>query len=169
MSPCNDQTEPGRHSESRGKIADEDHRRLRDSRVHRKRWHGCCVPVPTLHTGLPAAVKTLRDRHEGAVEMRERFSRETAVLNDLKHPNIVSIYDSGIDAGAPWYAMELIDGAPLSARIQSLFADPVGIRPVFLQILGGLAYLHSQSILHRDLKPENVLISVQNYVKIVDF
>ena len=97
----------------------------------------------------------------------ERFQREFLILTQLRHPNLVSVYDYGITAEDQLYfTMEWIDGQNLASRLGS-FAAPDTI-PIIVQICRALAYLHARDVIHGGLKPYNVLMAGDR-VKVVDF
>jgi predicted ATPase/tRNA A-37 threonylcarbamoyl transferase component Bud32 len=97
---------------------------------------------------------------------------EAALLNEaqaiarLSHPNIVSVYDAGVHAGAPYIVMELVEGTSLH---EARPADFKSIVAAAQQICEALRHAHSHKIVHRDLKPENVLVEPDGTLKLVDF
>jgi serine/threonine protein kinase len=104
-----------------------------------------------------------------------RFQKEAQALSKLNHPNIVQIYNMGVDRErSPYYVMELLEGHSLSQEIskngQISFGQCVSI---FLQIASALAFSHKQGVVHRDVKPSNVMLigDEQSFsgVKLVDF
>ncbi len=101
---------------------------------------------------LPAGGETANALH--------RFEREAAMLSELGHPHTVRIFDYGVAAdGTPYYAMELLDGENLSARIaQTGPLPPSEVSLLARQISGALAEAHRLGIVHRDVKPENVFL-----------
>ena len=128
--------------------------------------------------GRHVAVKTLRS---GAAsdEATLRILREAWVTGALEHPNVVPIYDVGVDsAGSPVILMKRIEGqewaellhshAAIHARFPTV--DPLDWN---LQILGSVCnavhFAHSRGILHRDLKPENVMIGLFGEVYVLDW
>jgi len=102
---------------------------------------------------------------------RARFEREAEALGRLRHPNIVTVTDSGIDpgTGAPYLVMELLEGTPLSKILER--EGPLPCERAF-SILDAIAEAvdaaHENGILHRDLKPGNVLLCGAE-VKVLDF
>jgi serine/threonine protein kinase len=104
-----------------------------------------------------------------------RFQAEGKVIAKLDHPNIVKIYNMGVDQGeCPYYVMDLLDGVALSDCIKDKMPFTIDeILNLFIQIASGLGYAHSHGIIHRDVKPSNVVLvdSGGQYptAKIVDF
>jgi len=90
----------------------------------------------------------------------ERLDREFHTLLQLSqrgHPNLIRVYDTGQDAGVPYYVMEYIDGLTLEEAL----AERPRLGPLlhsFAQLCGGVALLHQLGIRHRDLKPSNILM-----------
>ena len=103
-------------------------------------------------------------------EMAERFAHECRILATLETPNIARLYDAGVDAtGAPYIAMEYVQGEPLVAWCDARELDtPARIR-LFIQVLDAVSYAHQRQILHRDLKPSNILVTEQGEVRLLDF
>ncbi|MBV8896342.1 MAG: protein kinase [Acidobacteriaceae bacterium] len=103
-------------------------------------------------------------------DIEERFLRERQFLATLNHPGISRLIDGGVsEIGLPFLVMEFVDGEPIHhyADRHSLSRDDrVGL---VRQMLGALAYVHSQNVLHRDLKPSNILVDERAHVKLVDF
>src|SRR5262245_5891754 len=100
---------------------------------------------------------------------RKRFESEVRSASSLNHPNIVTIYDVGLENGVPYMAMERVGGQTIR---QILELGPLpGRRLVDLatQTAEGLAKAHEAGIVHRDLKPENVMVTKDGKVKILDF
>jgi len=128
--------------------------------------------------GRHVAVKTTRTDGTGT-EATLRILREAWVTGTLEHPNVVPIYDVGIDAaGAPVIVMKRIEGQSWAELLRSPgdVARRFGARdPVewSLEILGSVcnavAFAHSRGILHRDLKPENVMIGSFGEVYVLDW
>jgi serine/threonine protein kinase len=105
----------------------------------------------------------------------KRFLREARILAELKHPNIIEIYDFDISAwDTPYYVMEYLEGKTLREEIERY---PDGMQPKSVveyleQIVPCLWYAHGKKIIHRDLKPENIIIETiqgRKVLKILDF
>jgi Tol biopolymer transport system component len=110
---------------------------------------------------LPAAFAADRDR-------LRRFEQEARAAGTLNHPNLITVYDLGSDGGAPYVAMELLEGETLREKIN----EGLSVRKAIeysIQIANGLAAAHEKGIVHRDLKPENIFITRDGRAKILDF
>jgi eukaryotic-like serine/threonine-protein kinase len=115
------------------------------------------------------AIKIVASRATADREMRERFDREARAIAALSHPNILAIYDVGDHGGAPYVAMELLEGDSLRAHIGT---SPLPLSTALdyaVQIGRGLAAAHEGGIVHRDLKPENIFVTRDRQVKLLDF
>jgi eukaryotic-like serine/threonine-protein kinase len=121
----------------------------------------------------PVALKMLRTDGFGTEQlddMRARFKREAHSAGRLSHPNIVTIFDYGEHEGAPYIAMDLMQGEELSRSLESgaRMALPQVVR-VMEQLLAALAYAHQAGVVHRDIKPSNVFVLRDGTIKMVDF
>jgi serine/threonine protein kinase len=115
------------------------------------------------------AIKVIRDDIE-APQLRERFAREAKAVARLRHPNIVTIFDYGVQRDLEYIVMEYIPGETLAEVIRRL---PPCCDRFKLQLIegicNGLAFAHKANIVHRDVKPANVMVDVDGTVKILDF
>ena len=102
-------------------------------------------------------------------EQHERFLREGKALALLNHPNIVQVYDSGVNHGLGYFVMEYVDGQSLQQILAEEPMAPEEAEDFVLQICEALQYAHDQGITHRDIKPANILIAADGQVKIADF
>jgi serine/threonine protein kinase/predicted ATPase len=98
----------------------------------------------------------------------DRLLREATLASALNHPNIVSIYDTGVIEGDRYVAMELVDGVTLRAMAQQGL-DVGRVLSIARQVCEALAVAHAAQIVHRDVKPENVMVRPDGYVKLLDF
>ena len=95
-----------------------------------------------------------------------RFRYETEILGQLDHPGIARIYDAGVDAGRPWFAMELVEGEPLDRFTSRPLAERLLL---FRDICHAAQHAHNRGVVHRDLKPANILVDRRGQPKLLDF
>lgn len=121
-------------------------------------------------TGKVVAVKVLRRRHRDQVAQIEQFLREGRMGLELRHPNIVTIYDIVNDPRAPYLVMEFVEGETLREilKIRGMF-EPVHALRIMHDICSGLDFAFNKGITHRDLKLSNVLVHSSGRCKLVDF
>ncbi|MQY19961.1 serine/threonine-protein kinase [Nocardia macrotermitis] len=112
------------------------------------------------HPRLPrmSAIKLLNREMVSDQEIRARFEREADLVAQLDHPNIVTVYDRGLEDGQLWIEMQFIDG------IDAASVDPTKLPPErAVQIIGEVAealdYAHGNGVMHRDVKPANMLLA----------
>jgi tRNA A-37 threonylcarbamoyl transferase component Bud32 len=99
----------------------------------------------------------------------ERFLREARSLARLNHPNLVHVYNVGLENECYFFAMELVEGETLSAGIRRRRRIPVHeLLPYLGQVLSALHYVHLQGITHRDIKSSNIMLSGKRAV-LMDF
>ncbi|BBM86490.1 bifunctional serine/threonine-protein kinase/formylglycine-generating enzyme family protein [Candidatus Uabimicrobium amorphum] len=97
----------------------------------------------------------------------QRFQREARATANLNHPNIVRVYDIGIEDSYPYFTMDLINGGSLKERMKNL-----SIRQAvdaMMKITDAIHHAHGQGIIHRDLKPANIMFDDNNEPVIMDF
>src|SRR5258708_32047405 len=115
------------------------------------------------------AVKVLPPDVANDPTRRARFEQEARALGALNHPNIVAVYDTGVDNGQAYIVSELVDGESLRAVIDRGRVPLRKLLDLAVQIADALAAAHSVGIVHRDLKPENVMVTGDGGVKVLDF
>jgi eukaryotic-like serine/threonine-protein kinase len=119
------------------------------------------------------AIKTIRAENlqgDDAQEQLARFRREAQSAGRLTHPNIVSVYDFGLDDGTYYIAMEFVKGRELQDILnQNERFGVAGILQVMTQLLEALDYSHRNGVVHRDIKPSNIILLDDGTVKVADF
>jgi predicted Ser/Thr protein kinase/tetratricopeptide (TPR) repeat protein len=116
------------------------------------------------------AIKTISASLAADPQFKERFKREAQSAASLNHPNIVTVYEYGDDAGVTYIAMEFLEGVDLREAIRAKALGHLGRKlEVMEQISEGVASAHARGIVHRDLKPGNVHIQPSGHIKILDF
>jgi len=100
----------------------------------------------------------------------QNFMREAQAAAKLNHPNIVTVYDTGEQAGRYYIAMEYVEGTTLKEILRRRGAiSPSGILHVLMQISEALAYAHEKKVVHRDIKPANAMWTRDKKAKLMDF
>lgn len=103
-------------------------------------------------------------------EFRQRFVREQRALLRLEHPNIARLIDAGVTPeGAPWIAMEYIEGDSLVRHCDNRSLSIRARLVLFRQVLAAVQFAHDHFLVHRDLKPDNIYVSARGEVKLLDF
>jgi tetratricopeptide (TPR) repeat protein/predicted Ser/Thr protein kinase len=117
--------------------------------------------------GSLAAIKILRDAWLSPAR-RERFATEQRTLAQLNHPSIARLYDAAtLPDGTPWFAMEYVDGVPLTEYCRKL---PVNQKlRLFREVCEAVQHAHLHAVIHRDLKPSNILVRADGGVRLLDF
>ena len=117
------------------------------------------------------AVKILRDEFTTDEEFIKRFEVEAQSAASITHPNIVSVYDVGVDGNLYYIVMELIKGKTL----KEIIVEEKGPLPwkwsvnIAGQIASALETAHKNHIIHRDIKPHNIIITEDGVAKVTDF
>ncbi len=106
------------------------------------------------------ALKMVREAHLATADDRERFRTEAHAAAQLKHPNIVTVYEVGTSDGQAYICMEFVDGPTLAQRIANEGPLPPRDAARLVAVIArAVQHAHSLGILHRDLKPSNVLLA----------
>lgn len=123
-----------------------------------------------IHINIYAAIKLLKTQLEEA--NFAKFRQEARIIGSLTHPNIVALYDFGIDpvSATPYLIMQYAPGGSLRKRhpLHSRLA-PELVLTYGEQIAAALDYAHREQIIHRDVKPENMLIGQHGDILLSDF
>lgn len=128
------------------------------------------------HAGLRrhVALKVLINGFSRNPEARARFLRESRIAAAIKHPNVVNIFDVGVEDDIPYLVMELLEGTDLERLLaQTGPLDEGQILDIMVPVAAGLSAVHDAGIVHRDLKPGNIFLSQGRYdeiePKLLDF
>ncbi len=116
------------------------------------------------------AVKCLREELAQDGDFAQRFQHEAVSAARLTHPNIISVFDTGVDGGVYFIVMEYFSGSTLRQLMQQNGAlEPERAIALIVPVLTALGFAHRQGLVHRDVKPGNILVSADARVKVTDF
>ena len=118
----------------------------------------------------PVAVKILRHDFSNDQTISERFRLEAKAAANLSHPNIVTVYDFGLDDGKLFIIIEYVPGTDLKTMIKhrGRFTLDETI-PLIVQACAGIGYAHRAGLVHCDVKPHNMLVTPDQRLKVTDF
>src|SRR5262249_36646865 len=123
-----------------------------------------------LGTRRDVALKVLPAQHAGTEGHVARFRREAQAAGRLNHPNIVTVYDTGMVEKWHYIAFEFVDGPPLHKLLaQQVPLYEAQIVEIALAVARALQHAHCHGVLHRDVKPANILLIRAGEVKLTDF
>jgi TolB-like protein/pimeloyl-ACP methyl ester carboxylesterase/predicted Ser/Thr protein kinase len=115
------------------------------------------------------ALKVLPGELASNADRMRRFVQEAQAAAALNHPNIAHIYEIGETDGVNFIAMEFIDGETLRHKIHRDQTPLSKLLKYLNQVAQGLAKAHQAGVIHRDLKPDNIMITRDDYAKVLDF
>ncbi|MBL4632248.1 MAG: serine/threonine protein kinase, partial [Kofleriaceae bacterium] len=115
------------------------------------------------------ALKLLRPQFRQNKAAIRRLLQEAKTMAKLKHPNVLTIYDSGEEGELVYLAMELVSGGTLGEWLKREKPGWQEIVSTFADVASGLAAAHKEGIVHRDVKPGNLLIDSRGVVRVSDF
>ncbi len=122
-----------------------------------------------VNLGRLVALKVLKKDFGGHVKTMERFMREARAGAKLNHPNIVMVYDAGVQGGLGFIAMEYVEGEDVGRWIKRFGRLPVDLAvSIGIQTATALDVAHAAGIIHRDVKPTNILFSKGGVAKLLD-
>lgn len=126
------------------------------------------------HTDRTMAIKMLHSHMVAEPEAVKRFYREAKTVSQVRHHNIITLFDFGMNQGQPYIVMEFLEGTSLKSELKDRGALSFERGAViFKQVVDALASAHGNNVVHRDLKPENIMLSHRNnmddWVTLVDF
>jgi len=115
------------------------------------------------------ALKLMIAGEHASQDQVARFEKEARAAARLRHPNIVPIYDFGVDNGRQFFTMDFIDGTPLDALIARKELTPRRALEITADLADALAYAHARGVVHRDIKPSNIMVDRSGRPQITDF
>lgn len=116
------------------------------------------------------AMKMLLSATLATSRQRRRFEREIEIAAGLRHPGIVTVFESGsTNDGWMWFAMEFVEGVPFDAFVNQRRPARREIVRIVADVCNAVAYAHQRGIIHRDLKPANIVIDSEGRPHVLDF
>jgi eukaryotic-like serine/threonine-protein kinase len=118
----------------------------------------------------PVAIKILRKDYSSDAAFRQRFHHEAKAAANLVHPNIVTVFDFGLDSASLFIVMEFVPGSDLKTIIKEHGPfRPEEALPLIIQACAGIGYAHRSGLVHCDIKPQNMLVTPDHRLKVTDF
>ncbi|MGI9472657.1 MAG: protein kinase domain-containing protein [Rubripirellula sp.] len=131
---------------------------------------GVVYEAKDIDTGGHVALKMLRHRFIYDDQMQSRFDLEAQLLEELQHPNVVTLRGNFLAYRTRFLVLDLCDGADLARVLRGRGAlDEPTVRALLGQIAAGLQHAHSAGVIHRDVKPANVLVDRNGQTRLTDF
>jgi serine/threonine-protein kinase len=116
------------------------------------------------------ALKVLKPRMAARADLRKRVQAEARIMAGLEHPNILGVYQWGIDGISPYILMEYAPGGSLAGWVARHGAMHARVATAAaLEMCAALTVAHDAGVIHRDLKPDNVLIAADGSTRLADF
>ncbi|MFO0839846.1 MAG: ABC transporter substrate-binding protein [Phycisphaerae bacterium] len=121
-------------------------------------------------TGRQVAIKVLLEGADAAEPLRRRFEREIQLVAQFRHPNIVTVFDSGLTRdGRRFCVMDFIRGEPLDRFARDSQLSPREIAALLATTCRAVDHAHQRGVVHRDLKPSNILVEADRTPRVLDF
>ncbi len=116
------------------------------------------------------SIKILRSELISDDDFVEKFKQESLSAASLNHPNIVNIYDTGIEDNIYYIVMEYVKGQTLKEYISKKgnLSEDEALK-ISIQVAEGLKHAHANNVIHRDIKPQNIMITEEGIAKVADF
>ncbi|MBX3396198.1 MAG: protein kinase [Phycisphaerae bacterium] len=130
---------------------------------------GIVYKAVQISTKRQVALKVLLEGPLASDQSRKRFEREIEVAAQLRHSNIIPIYDSGKCEGRMYYAMAYIKGVSLTDFLTANRLSFNERLTLFAKICGAVRHAHQRGVMHRDLKPTNILVDAEGEPHVLDF
>ena len=122
------------------------------------------------YVGRLVAFKVLPPALRNDAEALQRFEREAGALGRLKHPNVVGVFDAGVEGGFPYLAMEFVEGKNLRQVLQEQARLPVeAVVRLGIEMADALDHIQRQGLVHRDVKPSNIILDPDGKAMLTDF
>ncbi|MEE9295979.1 MAG: serine/threonine-protein kinase [Phycisphaerae bacterium] len=121
-------------------------------------------------TRRKVAIKVLLEGPFASESAKKRFEREIELVASLKHPNIVSVFDSGTTEGGRQYCvMEYVRGKPLDQYVRDNKLTLEQTLELFAKVASAVQHAHLRGVIHRDLKPSNIMVDSSGTPRVMDF
>ncbi len=116
------------------------------------------------------AIKVMHNQLADQPHVQDIFEKESYVIAQLSHPNIIHVIDRGLMKNkTPYFVMEYLEGQDLAHLIQKGGLTFNFKLDLMIQVCKGLAYAHKNGVIHRDIKPANIFIDKENHAYVLDF
>ena len=116
------------------------------------------------------ALKVLRAGPLASEKATKRFTREIKLLVQLRHPNIIAMFDTGTALdGQQYYVMDYVRGQPLHEHVHNSKPTLEDVLKLFCIVCDTVQFAHQKGVIHRDLKPTNILVDTHGVPKVLDF
>ena len=137
--------------------------------IHRG-GQGVVYKARQIATNRPVAIKMMLQGRLATSRQRLRFTREVELVAGLRHPGIVTLYESGstID-GNFYFAMEYVEGATLDQWSMNSVRSIRSQVTFFAEVCSAIRYAHGRGVIHRDLKPGNIIVGDDDLPHVLDF
>ncbi|MSR41905.1 MAG: serine/threonine protein kinase [Phycisphaerales bacterium] len=131
---------------------------------------GVVYRAEQLATRRSCAVKQMLGGGLASGRARRRFEREVELVAKMRHPGVVTLYESGVARdGEPFFAMELVAGERFDTYVRMSMLTTRQLIELFRNVVDAVAYAHRRGVIHRDLKPGNVLVDTDGNPRVLDF
>ena len=139
------------------------------SEIHRG-GQGVVYKARQVATNRTVAIKMMLQGRLATSRQRHRFTREVELVAGLRHPGIVTLYESGSTSdGNDYFAMEYVDGSTLDQWAELSTPSIENRVTFFAEVCSAIRYAHGRGVIHRDLKPGNILVDEQGLPHVLDF
>src|SRR5438876_6422022 len=118
--------------------------------------------------GRKVALKFLPERLTADETQLSRFKTEARTASALNHPNILTVYEIGVNGNRQFIATEFIEGMTLRASLARGRINLPNALEIAVQVASALAAAHEAGVVHRDIKPENIMLRPDGYAKVLD-